>query len=267
MIRKTALLTALGALFFVISCHCPKQCQKAVSESNQELLMATLYYQRAAENKALYYQAFNIAKERIDKVTQSWNSDKRPALIVDIDETILDNSPWEAKSILEGFSYPEKWQEWTTLGIAEPTAGAVEFLMYATSQGVEVFYITNRKTAEKAGTLKNLIEKGFPCADEAHLFLRDAESNKESRREKVAANYEIVLLMGDNLNDFSSVFEKADAHNRETLTDNLKDEFGYRFIVLPNPMYGDWESALMNYRYNYTPAQKDSVRKSALRPY
>ncbi|MDO9511845.1 MAG: 5'-nucleotidase, lipoprotein e(P4) family [Bacteroidales bacterium] len=265
--KKRFVFLMMTGFMFIAACHCPRQCQTSDSVKNQELLMATLYFQRAAENRALYYQAFNIARERIITATTSWNGTKKLAVVVDIDETVLDNSPWEAKSILEGFSYPDKWQEWTNMGVADPTAGAVDFLNFATSKGVEVFYITNRKTDEKEGTLKNLIEKGFPCADEAHLLLRVAESNKEARRQTVSQHYEIILLMGDNLNDLSDVFEKANPENRDQLTDSLKSEFGRRFIVLPNPMYGDWESALLKYQYNFTAAQKDSIRKAALRPF
>lgn len=218
--------------------------QKSREADNSHLLMATLWYQRSDEFRALCYQAYNLAQMRLDQEMTTGKPDKPRAVVVDIDETVLDNSPFEARCIIDKTNYPVGWSEWVKAANANAIPGAAEFLNYAASLGVEVFYISNRKVKEIAPTIDNLMNQRFPMADSAHLMLRTTESNKESRRNKVLATHKIVMLMGDNLNDFTSVFEANSPAERRLNTDSLRHEFGRKFIMLPNPMYGDWESAL-----------------------
>lgn len=227
-----------------------------VKTDNEYLLMATLFQQKAAEKRALSYQAFNIAKLRLDNELRISRLTKTLAVIVDVDETVLDNSPFEAKSILENSDYPKYWDEWCKLAEAEPLAGSVEFLNYAKSKGVVVFYITNRKINLLDATLKNLKEKGFPYADQEYVLMRTDDSNKESRRDIVAANHHIVLLMGDNLGDFMHVFDNRKIDDRFSLIDKYKADFGSKFIVLPNPMYGSWVDVLFNNNYDLSKEEK-----------
>lgn len=225
--------------------------------------LAVLYYQKAAETRALYYQGFNVARMMIDNDLKV-KSKLKKAVVLDIDETALDNSPYEAQCILGNFAYPERWDEWCNAGKAEPTPGAVEFLNYAAEKGYAIFYITNRKAKFTESTLKNLRDKGFPMADTTHVLFRTAGNSKEERRVKVMKEYNIVMLMGDNLADFTRVFdEKLSLEQRIAKTDSLKQEFGKKFIVFPNPMYGDWEMAVYP-DPAASPAVKDSLRKSCL---
>lgn len=233
------------AFLFTIGFAFPLVAQQPARNANDHLLMATLWFQHADEYRALCYQAYNLAQLRLDQELKANPTPvRKPAVVVDIDETVLDNSPFEARCIVNGTSYPVGWSEWVAGASAFPIPGAVEFLNYAASRGVEVFYISNRKLKEKQATLLNLQNLRFPMADTAHLLLRTSSANKEQRREKVLRNFTIVLLAGDNLNDFTSLFEATDATRRRHLTDSLRSEFGRRFIVLPNPLYGDWESAM-----------------------
>jgi len=232
--------------------------------SNDHLTMAVLYQQTAAEYRALCYQAFNFAKYKLDQSSKAMGMMKQRAIIVDIDETVLNNSPYEAKCILDAVNYPASWDEWVIKASAKPVPGALEFLQNAAAQGVNIFYISNRKEKLREATLKNLVSIGFPDADNDHLLLQMDESSKKARREKIAGNQWIVLLIGDNLNDFSEVFEKKLIPERFEMTDSLKNEFGNRFIVLPNAMYGDWEGAVFNYKYPDNPADKSELMKKAL---
>jgi 5'-nucleotidase (lipoprotein e(P4) family) len=230
-------------------------------------IFTTVFQQRAAEYRALCYQAYNIAYLQLDK-SLTKNNGKPKAIITDIDETVLDNSVYAANRALQGKDYDAaSWLEYTSMGIADTIPGAYNFLRYASSQGVEVFYITNREEKERAGTLKNLQKFGFPNADEAHLFTKQGTSGKEARRQTVAATHDIVLLLGDNLSDFSFLFDKKNVEDRFSSTNGVAALFGNRFIVLPNPIYGDWESALYQYNYTLSPAQKDSALKSWLKGY
>jgi 5'-nucleotidase (lipoprotein e(P4) family) len=232
--------------------------------SNDHLIMAVLYQQTAAEYRALCYQAFNLAKFKLDQSLRVMGLMKQQAIIVDIDETVLDNSPYEAKSILDEIHYPAFWDEWISKADAKPVPGALEFLQNAGSKGIKVFYISNRKEKHAEATLRNLVNLGFPNADAEHLLIQTAESSKKARREKVAEAHSIIMLIGDNLNDFTEVFDKKSISERFELTDSLKNEFGNRFIVLPNAIYGDWESAVFNYQYPTNPGDKIGIMKSAL---
>jgi len=224
--------------------------------NNDYLLFATLFQQKAAEKRALSYQAFNMAKLMLDNEMRRAGLTKKLAIVVDIDETILDNSPFEAKCIIENSDYPKYWNEWCELANARPLAGSVEFLNYAKSKGVDVFYITNRKIKIYDATIKNLHEKGFPFADKEHLLMRTDKSDKEPRRNIVKANHEIVLLMGDNLGDFLNIFDNKNIEERFSLTDSLRNEFGRKFIVLPNPMYGSWVNELIYNDFDLTKEEK-----------
>ncbi len=233
--------------------------------SKEHLTMAVLYQQTAAEYRALCYQAFNIARIRVDESSKMLGGMKRKAIVVDIDETMLDNSPYEAKCILENIGYPEGWDEWMNSSSAESIPGALEFLRYAESRKVDIFYITNRKEKYRAQTLKNLQLLNFPNATDDHLMLKTESSSKKTRREKVTASHLIIMLIGDNLNDFSEVFEKKKMEERFDLTDKFQKEFGQKFIVLPNAMYGEWEGTLYNYDYGQSDLQKSEMRHKLLK--
>lgn len=225
-------------------------------------IMANIWMQRAAEYKALCFQAYNLAHLRLDQsLTQT--SAKPRAIVTDIDETVLDNSPHDMSEALAGKDFDLKtWKAWTAKAEADTLCGAASFFKYAASKGVEVFYITNRDEDERAGTLKNLQKYHLPNADNEHLLLKQTISSKEIRRQQVLQNHEIVLLLGDNLSDFSTLFDKKQYEERLQNTQQQAAEFGRKFIVLPNVAYGDWESALYKYNYQLTPAQKDSTLKN-----
>jgi 5'-nucleotidase (lipoprotein e(P4) family) len=230
-------------------------------------LWSSLFQQKAAEYKALCLQANNIAQFRLDEALKQ-PSAKPMAIITDIDETFLDNSPYAVDRALQGLNYDTaSWFEWTAKGIADTLTGAISFFNYAASKNVEIFYITNRKEKEGQGTLQNLQRYHFPFADEKHLILRQSSSSKEQRKQKVAATYDIVLLLGDNLADFSSLFDnKKTTSERAANVQQLADEFGKKFIILPNANYGGWEEAIYGNTFLKIP-QKDSAIKSNLKGY
>ncbi len=228
-------------------------------------LFASFFQQRAAEYKALCFQAYNIAQLRLNESLLS-PSTKPRAIVTDIDETVLDNSAYAVHQSLQGKDYePVSWLEWSLRAEADTLAGARTFFNYAAAKKVEVFYITNRKEKERASTIKNLQHFGFPFADDAHLILKQNISSKEIRRQTLASTHEIVLLLGDNLADFSSLFDdKTEAERLQNVQSNAA-LFGKKFIILPNASYGDWEPAF--YKQNLTLQQKDSVIKTSLRRY
>jgi len=235
-----------------------------VKDLNEQLVMGTLWIQRSAEVRALSYQAFNMAKLVFELDLQKGTSGKKRAVIVDIDDTVLDNSPYQAAMVDDNFGYPKGWGEWCNAAEAEALPGAVDFLKYVVSKGGDVFYLSNRKVKYKEGTMKNLKALGFPQVTDDRMLLREKTSNKEPRREMVRKEHRIVLLMGDNLNDFDNIFRKKSLDDRAAAVDQVKDQFGSKFIVLPNPMYGDWEGGVYKGNWKLSPAEKSKARKAAL---
>jgi 5'-nucleotidase (lipoprotein e(P4) family) len=223
-----------------------------------------LWQQTAAEYRALCYQAFNIAELRLDELVKT-KSDLPMAIVTDLDETILDNSYYDAQVIRDGKEYSKiEWKKWTDKSAAVSVPGASKFLQDAAKKGFVVFYISNRDTGEVQSTLINLKKLQLPFADEAHMLFMSNTGSKESRRQIVMATYNIVMLLGDNLNDFAQCFEKKPIPERKVEVDKVKEEWGKKFIVLPNSAYGEWENAIYDYNNNLTPAQKDSVRLKRL---
>ncbi len=232
---------------------------------NEQLVMATVWMQTAAEYRALCYQAFNVAAMNLDSFLNSYTGSKPVAVIVDLDEAVIDNSPYEAFLIGQDFGYSSQtWVPWMAAAEARAIPGAKPFLDYAAAKGVEIFYITNRKMVGFEGTRKNLLDLGFPYVDEKHLLLRTDSSDKQERRDMVAGDYEVALLIGDNLNDFTSYFSNKSIDERFIATDATKGQWGTRFIVVPNPTYGEWEGAVYGGDWGASAAEKDQMRKSKL---
>src|ERR1041385_5138338 len=232
---------------------------------------AVLWTQSSAEYRALAFQTFSLAKLRLDQDLAQHRSRRskalRPAIIVDADETVLDNSRFQAELILRGAAYsPQAWTAWCDRAEAGAVPGAVEFLNYAFSHGVHVFYITNRRQTEKAGTVANLKKLGFPDVSDDTVMIREqgTTSSKESRRQSVRARYRVVLLVGDNLNDFNDDFAAKSIADRKAQVDRERADFGSLYIIVPNPMYGDWESAVYGDAANLSDEAKRERRRAAL---
>ena len=233
---------------------------------NEQGVMATLWVQTSAEFRALCYQSFNLAKMNLDAFLASYSGSKKVAISVDVDETLIDNSAYQAFLVGKDFGYSSKtWGPWIESGQAAAYPGAIEFLNYARLRGVEVFYITNIKMQYYDDASKKFASLGFPFIDKEHLLFRTDTSNKQPRRDMVEKDYVIALFLGDNLNDFLSVFSKKPIDERSAEVDKIREEWGKRFIVFPNPMYGDWEGAVYNGNWGASPAEKDQMRKDHLR--
>ena len=228
---------------------------------------SAVWQQNSGEFRALCYQAYNVAKLRIDQAIAQ-PSTKPLAIITDIDETFFDNSPYAVTEAMKGKDFDQKtWTDWTSKAEAKAYPGALDFFNYAKSKNITVFYITNRNEADKPGTLKNLVNLNFPYADNDHLVVMSSTSDKEVRRQNVLKDFDVVLYLGDNLTDFSQVFYKKSQQERNTKVDELALDFGKKFIILPNSGYGDWESALPGYNHKLSPEQKDQVFLKNLRGY
>jgi 5'-nucleotidase (lipoprotein e(P4) family) len=258
------------AIFFFSSAQSQDSAAHPFSHLNETWLkeFPVLFQQTAAEYRALCYQAFNIAKLRINEIPAENFKKEKLAIITDLDETILDNSYVYGKLIKENKDYSDaEWIDWTNGSAATGVPGAVVFLQWAHQKGLTIFYISNRDTSEVSTTLINLQKLHLPNADTSHMLFLSNTSSKEVRRQIVMAEDNVVMLLGDNLNDFMQMFEKKPIDSRKEAVDNEKEEWGKKFIVLPNAMYGEWENALYNFHYDLNEAQKEAIRRQLLKGY
>ncbi|OQA02038.1 MAG: Lipoprotein E precursor [Bacteroidetes bacterium ADurb.Bin408] len=254
------LLLSTSYITSCVKCHPERE-----ERGGRHLEMAVLYQQRAAEYKALCFQAFNTARLMLEKDLENKEITKKRALVFDIDETVLDNSPYEAKFALEGISYPEKWKDWCQMGKAAAVPGAKEFIKESAEKGYAIIYISNRKAELFEKTKDNLRQAGLVLENDSLLMMREGDDNsKEARRQRVLQNYHISLLFGDNLADFDVLYENKTMAQRDSLTMAFKNEFGRRFIILPNAMYGDWEMALYDNNGKMPAEEKALKRKENL---
>lgn len=260
-----------SVLFFASACEAPavKEAPEAKMPAPkvQEYLMAsTLFVQQSAEYQALCMQAYNVASSRLlEAVTAGVES---PAVILDIDETVLDNSAYSAWQVASDNPYSsETWALWTDLAAAPEVPGATAFLNLADSLGVALFYVSNRDTSALLPTIKNMADLGMPQLAQSQFYLKTNTSGKAERRKKIEdMGYEVLLFVGDNLGDFHESWDKESVAKREELTVAAQPEFGRKYIVLPNPIYGTWEGALYDFDRSLSNAQRDSLRRDWLKP-
>jgi 5'-nucleotidase (lipoprotein e(P4) family) len=260
-----------AAVVFAVTASLMASAQTATAPQaqtdNEYQTGATLWQQSSGEARALQYQAYALARLMIDRDLRIHSRSKlKRAVVVDIDETILDNSRFQAGLIVNHSAFNSKeWIAWCNSAKATAIPGAVEFLRYAAGRGVHVFYVTNRGKPEKAGTIANLKQLGFPSVSDETVIVRTDVSSKEPRRRKISETHRIVLLCGDNLNDFTDLFEGKTVEDRNAAVDATQRKFGTQFIVLPNPMYGDWENAIYGYDSRLSEQEKAARRKAALK--
>jgi len=264
LVLASVLSFAPKSVIFAEDGAAPAYTQKDI---NEQLVMALLWMQTSAEYRELCYQAFNMAAMVVDKAVASAKAGDKPlAVVSDLDEALLDNSAFDAGLVGRDAAYSGKaWTEWEKAAQALAIPGAVDFVKYAASKKVEVFYVTNRDQAGFEGTLKNLATLGFPFADEKHLFVSSGSSNKQPRFDQVGKDYSIIAYIGDNANDTPMGSYHKSMKDRNALVDQNKDKFGAAYIVIPNPSYGDWESAIVDGYFKLPPADMSAARKSMLK--
>jgi len=245
------LFLILPILFFMFSCENGEPTQVTQSDTlkitSENLLNAVAWFQHSAEMEACYYQAFNQAQTQLLTNIKNATTDLPKAVVVDIDETMLDNSPFEGYLIQKNLEYTKDlWNEWVQLGAAEALPGALEFSKFAEQNDVAIIYVSNRSVNNLEPTIKNLVEKGFPYSDAEHIFLKDSTSDKTVRRELISQKYEIIMLIGDNLRDFDEIYKERDQNYGKDLVAKDASLWGTKYIIIPNPMYGEWTKAYNN---------------------
>ena len=229
-------LLVIFCLFFTFGCSSNKVSQKDHS---------MYWHKNSAEYKALCLQAYNAAKNKLD-IELSKNIDETLAIVADLDETILNNTPYNEMLIKENASFnQENWSDWVNKKIATAVPGSLDFFNYADSKGVEIIYLSNRRVENYEPTKENLISLGFPFKESTQMLLRTNSRDKDERRKSIE-NYNIIMFVGDNLGDFDSTFFDKDNEERWEISKSKKEKFGDSFILIPNLIYGDWEVGFNN---------------------
>jgi 5'-nucleotidase (lipoprotein e(P4) family) len=231
---------------YLVSCSGSKEAMSDTAVLATQSTDATLWYAESAENQYIYLQAYHYATQLVAQKTG--RDGKRPrAVVLDLDETVLDNSPYQYRMIAKGQTYsPESWNAWVNEASAEALSGALEFVNYCQEQGVEVFYISNRSIETFQATTQNLRNLGFPNADEEHVLLKESTSDKTERRELVSDRYEIIVLLGDQLTDFDQIFDNPNAEERGDMVTSMWEQMKFSFVLFPNPIYGGWMDPVLD---------------------
>lgn len=250
---RTTLVVCAVASTLIVACSATRSAPAATAHAavpyvpfavSQQNADAAIYQHTSAEIHRLFQQCYELARLRLDANLA------RPhvlpaAVIVDIDETVLDNSPYQITNVATGRTFTQaNWAEWTAKAEAKALPGSLDFLRYAKSRGCSIFYISNRSMVEKEATIKNLTSLGFPDADDRHVLCMDNSSDKTERRAQVKAGHYIALLCGDQLRDFDETFKDRMTDFGRDRVRTMHDTLSNYFIMLPNAMYGTWLDAV-----------------------
>ena len=247
---------------------------------------ATVWTQSAAERRAVVRGIYAAAERALEPALAdaSWTAaleqqppfgDKPPAVILDVDETVLENAPFQAGLVRENRPFErEQWNRWIRAAAAEALPGARAFLRRCGELGVAVFYVTNRHASLEAPTRENLRRIGFPALDEPDGLLMLQEKpgwnrDKSSRRAQVAATHRVLLLLGDDLADFlGGVAEPGvTAEARRRQAEAHARDWGVRWFAMPNPTYGSWKSALWHFESGLSRSEQLQREHEALVPF
>ena len=248
-------------------------------------LNAVVWTQRAVEHDLVFREVYRAAEERLlaALADPAWDALPReerqgpvaglpPAVILDVDETVLDNSPYQALLVKTGKEYDEfSWRQWCLKEAARPLPGALEFVRFAADHGVGVFYLTNRSVDLGPATLANLRKAGFPASPESFLGLgvvvagcEMVGTDKGCRRRLLGSHHRILMQFGDQIVDFVDVAANTPDGRGKAMAPYAA-WIGARWWVLPNPTYGSWEPALFNNDWTQPRERRRQAKIDALR--
>jgi acid phosphatase len=248
---------------------------------------AVVWTQTAIEHDLIYREVFRDAGEKLSAALKDpkWDAlpknDRKhplsaklkPAVIVDVDETVLDNSPYQVRLVEGNKEYDEfSWSQWCREERAKPLPGALEFAQEAAKRGVTVFYLSNRAQDLNDATLENLRADGFPIATGEKAFLglgtvvegcEQIGTEKGCRRELVGRTHRVLMQFGDQIGDFVDVLANTPDGRRDAMAP-YASWIGERWFVLPNPTYGSWEPALFNNDWTQPASARRKAKLDAL---
>lgn len=219
----------------------PGTLSPADAAATREVPEAVHWARSAAEHRAIFLQTYRAA-ERALREAAAGRQHGTWGVVMDADETILDNSLFQLRLTRSGQAYDEEiWNEWVREEAAPPLPGAVEFTRLVRELGGHLAIVTNREVVVCPETRRNLEAVGV-AADA--VLCRGDTSDKNPRFVRVRAGVgtgipaiDVVMYVGDNIRDFPNVSQDVRTDDEATLP-----QLGRTWFVLPNPMYGSWES-------------------------
>ena len=257
----------------------------AATVAANDNLNAVAWVQTSVEYRAISEQTYRAAAEQLDRALKEehWDAlvpDERgnaatglkPAVVLDVDETVLDNSPYQARLIRDEAEYDEvTWDQWVAEKKAKPLPGVVDFAKAANAKGVTLVYISNRAVHLKDATIANLRAEGLPVKDDSVFLglgthLEGCEQNgseKLCRRKLAGQTYRVLMQFGDQLGDFAEIVSNT-PKDRDALYAEYADWFGERWYMLPNPTYGSWEPAVFNNAWDQPAADRRKAKLDSL---
>lgn len=256
-------------------------CQQTPPANDQ--LDAVLWTQTSIEHELIYRQLFANATRQLDVALAdpTWDAlpfpprnlnGLPPAVVVDIDETLLDNVPLNARDIINNqvYSY-DRWNTWVDQAKAKALPGAMAFVQAAQQRGIKVYYLTNREHSQVQATVANLRLRGFPVDSNQQILAaatptghcEQAGYGKNCRRQWVASQARVLLMVGDSLGDFVQAEHNTLAAQHRAV-EPYTGWFGQRWFLLPNPTYGNWYSAPYADREEIPFEQKRFFKREAL---
>ncbi len=239
------------------------------ADSSHDNTDAVIWLQSSTEYAAVTEGIYAAATAALEAMAQNASAPTDGmAIVLDVDETVLDNSPYQGQLIFDEANYGrESWDRWVALRAATEVPGVVGFIENAQSLGFHVAFVTNRPcrarpdsadvcpqvedtrvNLEAVGidtSLTTLFLRGERPPEPCRALLAPGEqatgtwssSDKTSRRACVELDREIVMLFGDQLGDFT---EEHGAPGRQTAA-GFKENWGRIWFMLPNPTYGGWK--------------------------
>lgn len=250
--------------------------------AGHDQLDAVLWTQRSIEHELIYRQVYAAATRQLPAALADpqWDALPQPtrdltglppAVIVDIDETLLDNTPVNARAVLDDGPYDDReWARWVARGEAPALPGAAAFLQAADALGITTYYLTNREPGQEEDTLRNLRRERFPIAGVEQILpartaiggCQAAGPDKTCRRRWVGERARVLLLVGDSFGDFIGAPNRLQAQRDAAAP--YAEWLGQRWFVLPNPVYGGWYSAPYGGRHDLPEARKRAFKRQAL---
>ncbi len=277
IIRRTLQGWAVGAMSLGFAASV-----QAADLAENDGMNGTLWLQTSVEFKANALSTYRLAGLQLDAALadKSWTAvpgeqmgdykAKPPAIILDVDETVLDNSVYQAWVVTQYKYYSGKtWGPFVNDVLSRPIPGSLDFIKMAHGKGVKIFYVTNRKAPLEDGTRKNLAKFGYPVDTSEDMVLTRGEkdewksSKKSPRRKHVAANYRVLMVFGDNFGDFVDGY-KGSIAERQALYAKNDAMWGSKWYMIANPSYGSWESAAFGHNWRKPGAERRQMKHQAL---
>lgn len=271
MIARKSLL--IGLLFALLS---GGMVRAQNTPPAHDFLLANLWMQRAVEYRANALAIYALARIRLDEalLDRSWTAapgeqkgdfqNLPPAVVLDVDETLLDNSKYQVWLMRADQSFSTRtWNQFCAAQVSAAVPGAVDFTRYAESKGVKIFYVTNRGAETEKDTRENMAKLGFPLGGNVDTFLMQGEKPdwtgaKSTRRAVIARDYRILLNIGDNLGDFDDRYRSSEADRVKAFEAGMP-YWGRQWLMLANPTYGSFDTAPYGHDFKKS---RDEQRKA-----